>query len=401
MIIGVDYATNSSSPTLTRIGHDGTNATYGGPTSGGSAFNSFGAWGGIQRCNVWSDGTVTTVYGNRCYTDTDTADMGSVMVQVPAFLYYVDTSYTNHVKYYIAALSDAGSAITTSGSTHTLSLTTDIHPAFQVVTSLGVTTRVANTYVGAYEGYVNNGVLDSIAGQTTTSAGTSGWSVGQYRAWAEARGTGWELSTIQQMGMLKLLYMVEYASLNSQSSVGIGADYTYVATSGYTAMGGTAPSGNSSYGTQGNTSGTQTPMSYRGVENLWANYAKIVEGVNIKPTTMEVWIAPQTRLHTYAGATYGTPYVDTGAQHLTTGGDFIGAVDNAGAPWAFTPTTGGGNSTTYFCDATVTPQNTADQGLCTLYAFSGGAGGIFGTYPVWYNTYAPYIIGRLCYLPSA
>ena len=56
----------------------------------GTAFNTVAPWSGISRCNLWSNGTVTANYGDRCYTDTAVANMGNVMVKVPAFYQYID-----------------------------------------------------------------------------------------------------------------------------------------------------------------------------------------------------------------------------------------------------------------------------------------------------------------------
>ena len=49
---GVQWISNTSTPTLTRKGSNiGMTA--------GTAFNSVAPWSGISRCNLWSNGTVT------------------------------------------------------------------------------------------------------------------------------------------------------------------------------------------------------------------------------------------------------------------------------------------------------------------------------------------------------
>ena len=80
---GVQWISNTSTPTLTRKG-DNIGMTA------GTAFNTVAPWSGISRCNLWSNGTVTANYGDRCYTDTAVANMGNVMVKVPAFYQYID-----------------------------------------------------------------------------------------------------------------------------------------------------------------------------------------------------------------------------------------------------------------------------------------------------------------------
>jgi len=394
-IIGVEWSGSNSSPTLTRIGYDGTHATYSGPASGGTPFNAFGTWGNMQRVTVADDGSVTSTWGSFCYSDSDTA-LGQVMVQIPAFLFWTDTlnynSYGGHARYYIADLSDIGQQITPYGilvAPHVLS-TSDIHPLFYVDGSF-----VENAYVGAFEGFLdpNTSLLTSVAGRLPSTIDTNT----DARSYAENRGTGWELTTIQALSALQLLSMVENATLNSQSAIGNGiVGASQPANTGATGSTGT-DQGNLSYGTGANNT---TAMSYRGVENLYGNLEMVVEGINISnyPTA---YIAPQSRTRPvyYQWNELGSPYV-AGPNLVNSGsGGWIKAMAPGTGLFYLLPITSGGSSSTYFCDQTWMPS------LSNMVLYQGGNyadGAGAGIFAQRYEQVDTYPAGaRLQYLPSA
>jgi len=395
-IIGVNWAGNASSPTLTRIGHDGTNGTYTGPASGGTLFNSFGTWENMRRVNLWDDGTVTSTWGTRCYIDTNTGSLGQVMVQIPAFLCYMETYYygSGEARFYIADMGDIGSTVTLhSGLTHTLT-EADTHQLFVVDGNY-----VDYAYVSAFEGYLNQNtiMIDSVAGVTPTTFETNTVA----RSYAEARDTGWELMNIQALSALQLLYIIEYASLNSQSAIGNGITGAgALANTGATGTTGT-DRGNLSYGTTGNST---TAMSYRGIENLWGNQRTVIDGLNVN-TSLAAWIAPQSRTRPtyYQWADYASPYVSYGTILNGAGGSWIKAMIPTGIFGAntcyFLPITGSGSASTYFCDETWMA-STGNNVLVAGGLYNDGtAAGIFAQRYEVVDTVAEG--ARLQYIPSA
>lgn len=350
----------TSSPTLTRIGYDGTANTYTGPASGGAAFDSHGVWGQMTRINVWEDGSPGAVWNTRCYTDTDTTNYGPVMVRIPRFLYWADKSnysYT-HGRYYIADPSMAGQVSipryspSQDGAPHPLT-DDDTHPLFIVDGEI-----VDYAYVSAFEGYLNSAAkIESTAGKTPSLFATNTLA----RTYAENRDLGWELMTIQAWSAIQALFMVEYARLDSQAAIGNGiTGAAGVANTGATGSTGT-DRGNATYGTTGNAT---TEMCYRGIENIFGNMQTVIDGLNVD-SSLHAWIAPQSRnrsTYCYAWAQYETPYVDTetawpyvSVLNGGSGGSYIMAPNRSSTSmpvWPNLPYTGGGSSSTYWCDKT-------------------------------------------------
>jgi hypothetical protein len=298
----------------------------------------------MRRVNVNDAGIITAVCTSSsggCGYD-DYGSNGQVMVLVPAFYYYTDVgtgANTGNVAWWIS--NALGDVITTiDGGTHTITQS-DLHPAF-------IVDGVAKPYalIGAYDGYVSSSKLYSYAGVTPSAATKT-----NFRTYAEARGVGWELSTVQQIGAMQMLETIEVATLNSSTAIGYGnATLVSLVNTGYTATAGTQPSGNATYGTTANST---TPMSYRGVENLWGNLYHFVEGIRTDASN-NVYIAPQTNLHTYSdlGSTPSSPYATISSAMTTSVGAYAtGLCTAVGASWAIlTNAASGGASATYFCD---------------------------------------------------
>ena len=454
--------TGTSSPTLTRLNTGGSNLTVG---------TTVQPWGGMQRCNVNDQGIPVawcTSSAGGCGYD-DYGSNGQVMVRVPAFYQYTDTTgYTatatsnaqassgqavidltsttgftatahpvvfitdgTNIDYGIISSVGSSPASITLGAnlahtyasgatvteyttarwisnalgdsiplqntnlnpnTHTITAA-DLHPAF-------IVDGVAKPYalVGAYEGYISSSKLQSIAGVTPTTVQTKA----THRTAAELRGAGWELMTIQMYAALQSLETIEYASLNSQTTLGNGVSTGSLINTGYTATAGTAPSGNASYGS---TSVTTAAMSYRGVENVYANIWKFVEGLRCD-TSGNYWIAPQTNALTYSDSgAPSTPYINTGSI-LPAGASLPTNVYTTGAlSWAFLPSAEGGSVSTYFPDASdlaaigtneifIVGNAPAMGTACGLFAI----GNVAST-ATYYSAYYP-IGARLQYFPQ-
>jgi len=225
---------------------------------------------------------------------------------------------------------------------------------------LGVTSTIVKTTPGA-GGYVLNdsdGVdftgttgdkLSSVAGIKPISGNQNTLTRANARILAENRGTGWQLFDFNQLSALQLLFMTEYATLNSQSifegvtdlASGLGNE---AINTGYTAGVGAGSLD------LGNTSGEVSvlatqPFSYRGIENWYGLIWQWIDGINIKED-YNPWIAD----HDYIDDTFAAPYVDTGLTLVAANG-FVSAIEfDSVNDFAFLASAVAGSSSTYLCD---------------------------------------------------
>jgi len=97
---------------------------------------------------------------------------------------------------------------------------------------------------------------------------------------AENRGTGWSQQYAATVACSQLLFLVEYATLNSQTAIGTGVVNKASGVGNESELtGATTNLGNAS-GSVTNTNGYNV-VSYRGEENLWGNIWKFTDGMNI------------------------------------------------------------------------------------------------------------------------
>lgn len=255
----------------------------------GAAFDAVKAFGGRKRCNVANDGTVNAYYGEAGYSET--GSNGQVMVEQPKFYYKVvplelekveggKGFHMRKVRYYVSDTKKAGFKL---------------HPAF---IQDGVEKNFI--YLSAYEGSTfdtdagvynttdaqtvdwTNDLLASIAGAKPTSGLTQGGATRNgFRTIAAKRGAGWSQQTVQAATATELLFLVEYASFNMQSKIGVGV--TNKTDDGTTSMteitGYTANLGNAT-GSVNNPDGWNI-VTYRGEENFFGNIWKWIDGINI------------------------------------------------------------------------------------------------------------------------
>lgn len=99
--------------------------------------------------------------------------------------------------------------------------------------------------------------------------------------------TRWGCENIWTLDALTMLYLVEYANWNSQStSVGIGRGVVdKVGGTGFAGENNGAKSADTNIGTNGTGTGTGTngltPIVYRGIENLWGNVNQFIIGIDV------------------------------------------------------------------------------------------------------------------------
>lgn len=359
----------------------------------GADFNSINAFGGRKRCNLTDSGVVTAYYGETAYTETGaltqqiikngiTYPIGTkvqVMVEQPKFYYKVvplkldkieggKGFHNRKARYYVS---------------DTMKTDFKIHPAF-------VSNGKENNfiYMSAYEGCTfdtsasayklndaqdvdwTNDVLASICGAKPTSGLTqSAATRAGFRTIAAKRGSGWSQETVQAATATELLFLVEYASFDAQSKIGIGV--TNKTDDGATSMteitGATTTLGNAT-GFVVNTNGWNV-VSYRGEENPYGNTWKWIDGINIyNYNEGSVHIAD----HGFVDNSKADPYKDAEITIASTSGFVSAFAYNEDFDWLFIASEVLGNSSLPVGDYFL--QNKATSAY-TVARLGGGWGG--------------------------
>jgi len=245
------------------------------------------------------------------------------------------------------------------------------HTVAVAAASTGVTTTIVKTTPGA-GGYALNDpagyVLTATTGDKLASiAGVkpaTGWKnetlyLPAFRQLAQNRGAGWGLLSFNQLCGVQLLYLIEYATFDSQTALSVGvtnitddAVTNMAVNTGVTAGVGTGASNLANASGQVSithyaTAQTTTPFSYRGIENLYGNANTWVDGINIKADN-NPWIAD----HDFASDTFAHPYADTGLTLPTISGYPTALVNVPAVDHSFLPSVvgGTGSQTKYTCD---------------------------------------------------
>jgi hypothetical protein len=295
-------------------------------------FDDIAPWSGMRRCMVNDDGTInyyidpTTpteigeVVNTVDYTSGNTAEYdgthGQVMVEIPKFWYKSDNSTSGTYDYWVTSHARSGF---------------DVHPAF-------IRNEIEKDYIyfSAFEGFYSStdGAMQSVADVVPSTsdgtsdegfspvaaypAGSSGFNGGDIRNcryWAQERGTGWEQQDFLTTCALQLLYIIEYADWDTQSTIGKGVvDKVSGTNNRASKTGATISLGNAS----GRESGTDglTAISYRGVENFWGNIWKWVDGINVTGSSSPTYTA-YVADHSFESDKTTSPYASIGT-HVNT-----------------------------------------------------------------------------------
>ena len=297
----------------------------------GADFDNISIWN-RRRCNVADNGTVNAYYGDETYTED--GSNGQVMVeQQPVYYKVVPMRLTkntdsgvgyhgNRIRYFVSPYPREGFKL---------------HPAFYNVSN--------PIYLSAYEGSYYDTALGRIFNDdsdtsTTINSGDKLCSIGNntkpisglyknlnkvnLETIAQNRGANWHLETIQVNMLNLLLFAIEYASFNSQNEIGAGvttitdkSSYNCSSLTGSTvSLGNTSGRATSTINEKGATQTTETgadktSVSYRGVENIWGNIWKHINGINIHGDGTQaggqIFINPT--LSGFNEQTMGSPYV--------------------------------------------------------------------------------------------
>lgn len=271
----------------------------------------------MRRCVLRKNGTVNYYLNEFDSTKKEDGSPailsgldGQVMVEIPAF--YEKRSLQGNLHTWMVSLDPL------PGYT--------LHPAFL----RNGEDEVPRAYYRAYEGINLNGTLMSVSGVTPTRNTTRE----NFRAFARANGTGWSIAHWEILDAIRLMFITEYGTLNSQAVLGSGND---TGNDHGMLTGGSNVIGNHSSGPLHN----NTWMSYRGIENLYGDCWEIVDGIGIN--NYRVYLSNDER--TFADGVYDGAYTDTGIILPPASGSFVKYFTNN-----FLPQTLGGTSETYLTD---------------------------------------------------
>jgi len=189
--------------------------------------------------------------------------------------------------------------------------------------------------IGAYDATGSRSKLTSVAGK----APLTNLSIINFRSAAKANGTGYQIWDIHAWDMLQVLFIIEFATLNSQSIME-GVDNGSSA-----ANSGAADSHKGSSGTAGRGSNA---MSYRGIENLYGNVWQLCDGVNFKDN--QPWVCENATK--YQSDLFAAPYVRT--SYTATPNSSDNCIKTLGFdsahPYAQFATDDSGSASTYYAD---------------------------------------------------
>ena len=358
--VEVDFKNNK----ITRLGAAATLGENAEKTKIEKLFNKTKAWGGRKRVLVQDNGTVTDV-GD----DSQDGANGQVMVQQSKFYYKVvpletelitdqDSSVKGYhlrkARYYVSDTPKNGfkphPAFIRDGVEKDYIYLAAYEATLQNTDDSGVgSTYVTNDNWSETDYNNPKHKLASIAGAKPISGVSNSQNLtrANTRNFAHKRGDGWEQSYAATMACTQLLFLIEYASFDSQEKIGQGI--TSIKDDGSTNMslttGATKDLGNKSGEVSGGTSG-QKAISYRGEENFWGNIWTWVDGMNISnPTNWTSNVGKETHGklyvadHGFADTTTTSPYKDTGIYPVYANASYISAVGYSKEfDWLFIPT---------------------------------------------------------------
>lgn len=300
-----------------------------GSGAGTSPFDNYAPWNKMKEYNV--------IDGQIAYSSTDSEFSRTkydTVVYIPEF--YVNIfEHNNTIYYYISDTEIEGFTK---------------HPS-------------SNCYIGRYTSNVDYmSVSGSIPLTNITRA--------EARDASSKKGNKWSQNDFAAQSAIQLLYLVEYANWDSQSTIGRGNVDNANSSTGIQESGGTD---SMTYHT-GRAEGIDglTQVQYRNIENLWGNVSEWVDGINFYDHQAYV----STDYLAYSDNTTET-YVNTGITVPATG--YVAAIGcSTELPWSFIPK----ETRTVLNDTIAVPDKTCSDDGYRILLSSGNAsaknnGGLF------------------------
>lgn len=264
-IIGFRWDTSSDNPVLSQINSAGNVVTV--PAT---FWTDHVIWGNMKTVLVAANNSI--YYGSNNRGDGLTLDgtQGDVMVEIPKF--WVCSTYSNpYFYYYISPAATAGY---------------EVAPMFNQRMPSGVTTPAPYYYVARYD--ANDGGSSKLQ-SATGKAPLVSQTIGTFRSRAENKGSGWGITNIWTLSGIRQLFYTEMLTLNSQTA---WANSRGVVDQGAAENSGADSADSNIYATNATGGGTgtngQTPVVYRGMENLWGNIYQFQDGFNAVQGTTNI-----------------------------------------------------------------------------------------------------------------
>jgi len=352
-IIGFRWNTSDPSPRLYQI--DSTDAII--ANKDATFWDNWNVTGNMKTVVVNATSS-TVAYGTN--NRGDGLDLsgasGDVMVEIPRF--YTCSTYANgNFSYWISPLPALGFTVA---------------PMFnQRGTGTEAGTPASYFYVGRYDASLSGSKLQSATGKAPAVRMT----IGTARTYAENNGDGWGITNIWTLSGLRQLFYTEMLTLNSQTawtkSRGI-VDTSAVKNSGADSID-TQIYANNATGSGTGADG-YTPVSYRGIENLWGNVFQFQDGFNAVQGTTKV-ISPTGlgvtgQKTTFKDVLDANDVQSVGALILTDGHQKNLMNTDVARP-LFLPSAVGGSETTYLSDWYYYPPST-NAGAPNILLSGGG-----------------------------
>ena len=280
----------------------------------------------MRRCVLNADGTINYYLNpdNSNFKEDGTPSVltgadGNVMVEIPKHFIKVET---------------VGNVDSLS-----VSLTPEVgyvlDPAFLEWNGTAIV-EVPYRYFRAYEGFVSGGKLLSVSGVTPTRSQT----IATFRTQAMANGDGWHLTDWNLLNTIKRLCYIEFCDFIVTKYLGEG---NYTGSDFGIITGQSNALGNRS----SNSTHNDKYMTYRGIENLYADIWEFVDGVNVNNYQFYV----NGKYSTFQSDVFTGDYVAKGP--LTAAGADTSLIKRCAvsSDGGFIPTVVRGSTTTFYGDA--------------------------------------------------
>lgn len=208
-------------------------------------------------------------------------------------------------------------------------------------------TRKEAFYLGAYLGFLDGNKLRSVTGKKPQD----NKSITDFRTYAQANGSGYDLCGFYQLTFLQAMYVLKYGNLDSQTAIGKG-----LTSGGQNAVNTTGAT--NGHGIDYGTASDTQQMRFQFIEDFYGNRRWAIDGI-ATDNNCRLYTATDNFNNSRSG------YLDTGINGPNTGGylDKVFGTNELG----FIAKTFGGSSSTYYSDCTYIRSN-------YLLFFGGDAG---------------------------
>jgi len=323
-------------------------------------FNGAARLPAFFKNNEWVKNRYMSAYEGVLYDDSESRYTNGVRLEVSSTVFdSAGKTITQAGRSHPFTLLESGDKLLVAGTTNNNKVVTIATGGTgdQVITvdEVLVDETAANTTIETQKDW-NNDVLSSVSGKSPINYGYRS----NFRTAGASRGTGWRQQGFDLVSAIQLLYLVEYASFNSQLMIGNGltnfGGANWANRNNYNPIELTGLSnslGNASGGVDNGANALGSFMSYRSIENFFGHIWKWVDGFNINggiPYVSNVDTDFADNTATGVGGTY--------ARLLDVGGAGITLPQGLNAyqqtleqiSRGFLPASLGGGSTTYITD---------------------------------------------------